>query len=63
MTVQEFKTEADEDPVEIREWSQKTIAELAEYESFLEELEAQTQMCIFSIYFLVGSHIFIKSIL
>ena len=40
MAVQELKIEADEDPVEIREWSQKTKDELAEYESFLEELEA-----------------------
>ena len=40
MAVQELKIEADEDPVEIREWSQKTKDELAEYDSFLEELEA-----------------------
>ena len=40
MAVQELKIEADEDPVEIREWSQKTKAKLTEYESFLEELEA-----------------------
>ena len=40
MAVQELKIEADEDPVEIRAWSQKTKDELAEYENFLEELEA-----------------------
>ena len=41
MTVQELKIEADEDPTEVREWSQNIEGELAEFEEIAEELQTR----------------------
>ena len=41
MTVQELKIEADEDPTEVREWSQEIEGELAEFEDLAEELQTK----------------------
>ena len=43
MTVQELKIEADEDPTDVREWSQKIEGELAEFEDNTEDGSLQCE--------------------